>query len=207
MEEIKNSGLVVITGGARSGKSGFAEKLAQESGLAAIFLATAHAGDPEMEKRIERHRRERPASFTTRETPLDPCPVLESEGSSGRIMLLDCFTVLLSNRLLREADICAGNGNGGNPESAESEENALENALLLEEAAERTREYVEQLARAFIDSPSPVLLVTNEVGMSLVPDNPLGRVFRDLAGRANQLMASRAGQVWFLVSGIPWRLK
>ena len=192
------SSLTLVTGGARSGKSSFAEKTALESGLEVVFLATAHAGDPEMETRIEKHRRDRPVQFTTRETPLDPVSVLKAESSKDTMMLLDCFTVLLSNHLLQEAGVT-----GENP----GEEELLNDVSHLEEAAGRVEEFVEKLAEACLESPSPLLVVTNEVGMGLVPENLLGRVFRDLAGRSNQLMASRAEQVWFVISGIPRRFK
>jgi adenosylcobinamide kinase/adenosylcobinamide-phosphate guanylyltransferase len=164
--------IVLVTGGARSGKSALAERLTLERGRPAVYIATAEAGDAEMADRIAAHRARRGADWTSLEAPRDlPRALVESDGAPR---LVDCLTLWLSNLIL------AG-------EDREAAATALTGALAAQAA--------------------PVVLVTNEVGSGIVPDNALARDFRDSAGRLNQRVAAAADEVWLAVSGLPLRLK
>ena len=190
--------LVLITGGVRSGKSTFAEKMAEESGKKVIYLATARVEDDEMRERVARHRERRPPNVKTVEESLEPHLILEREGDSGVFILIDCLTLLLSNHILADIDRHGAVRQG---------EDIFADEGLLKAAADRTMDYVKIFAETARRSPADVVVVTNEVGMGVVPNYPVGRIFRDLSGRANQVMAAAADQVWMVVCGIPQRLK
>ncbi len=162
----------LILGGARSGKSRYAETLI--GGRQAVYIATAESLDAEMDERIRRHRVRRGANWTTAEAPLELAAALTAEDRAGRPILVDCLTLWVSNLL----------GAGRDP--------AAESAALI--AA------LKRLA-------SPVLLVANEVGLGIVPDNALARAFRDHAGRINQDIAAAADRVVFVAAGLPLVLK
>ncbi|HEX7713874.1 MAG TPA: bifunctional adenosylcobinamide kinase/adenosylcobinamide-phosphate guanylyltransferase [Bacillota bacterium] len=174
---------ILISGGVRSGKSRFAEGLALRLGGRVIYLATATAGDAEMAERIARHQARRPQDWMTVEEPLHPEEVIRNY-SKGYTILLDCLTLFLSN-LYFELQ----------PGAAESELSQL----VLERFTE--------LAQAVAVSRANLVLVTNEVGWGIVPDNPLARSFRDLSGLANQEIARVCDQVYLVVTGIPLRIK
>jgi adenosylcobinamide kinase/adenosylcobinamide-phosphate guanylyltransferase len=164
----------LVLGGARSGKSAFAEKLVGDSGLAKVYLATATPGDDEMRLRIAQHRTQRGEGWTTVEEPLALVDALTREVTHGRAVLVDCLTLWLSNLMLA----------GRDPEI---------------EARRLTR---------FLDvAKYPVVLVSNEVGLGLVPDTPLGRRFRDAQGRLNQIVAALLPNVVFIAAGLPLWLK
>lgn len=190
--------LVLITGGVRSGKSTFAEKMAEESGKKVIYLATARVEDDEMCERVARHRERRPPNVKTVEESLEPHLILEREGDGGVFILIDCLTLLLSNHILADIDRHGAVRQG---------EDIFADEGLLKAAADRTMEYVKIFAETARRSPADVVIVTNEVGMGVVPNYPVGRIFRDLSGRANQVMAAAADQVWMVVCGIPQRFK
>ena len=164
--------IVYVTGGARSGKSSFAERLAANSGEHVTYLATAQAFDDEMRERIERHRIDRPAHWPTLEEPLKvPQALAELQG----VILLDCLSLWVSNLVLAGLEDAA----------------ILEQVdLLLEAASSRT-----------------LIIVSNEVGSGIVPDNALARRYRDLLGWANQKAAAAASEAYLLISGLPLRLK
>ena len=189
---------ILITGGVRSGKSSFAEKLAAESGKKIVYLATARVEDAEMRERVSRHQKRRGPEVITFEEPMEPHLVLEKKGASDRLILLDCITLLVSNRFLADIEEHGATWDG---EDIYAEEELLENA------ASRTLDYIRRFAGVAASSPLDLIMVTNEVGMGVVPDYPVGRVFRDLSGRANQVLAATADQVWMVVCGIPQRLK
>lgn len=168
--------LSIILGGARSGKSGFAERLIAADGRARAYVATAQAFDAEMKLRIADHRADRGQDWETIEEPLalvGAMQGLEQRGFNG-IILIDCLTLWLSNLLLAEQDL---------------EENT--SALL----------------RYLAGATCPVVCVSNEVGMGLVPDNKLGRRFRDAQGRLNQQIAAQADLAVFVAAGLPLVLK
>lgn len=185
--------MILVLGGARSGKSGFAQRLAAEMGGDVSFVATAEAGDGEMEERILRHRRDRPRDWETLE--LADGVRLELRPREGRVVLLDCFTVYLSN-------LMAAHGLDWPVEE--------EDAMPGEEVERRSRE-VEEEALLLVDGlregARALIVVSNEVGMGVVPPYRLGRIFRDTAGRLNQRLAERAGEVYLVAAGLPLRLK
>jgi adenosylcobinamide kinase / adenosylcobinamide-phosphate guanylyltransferase len=162
----------LVLGGARSGKSLFAERLASELPGPVVYLATARAIDEEMAERIAHHRARRPPAWRTLELPTDLAAHLPVEAGT---LLVEDLTLLLSNHM--EADVS----------SAE--------AHAVGE--------VEDLLKLGMN----VVLVSNEVGMGLVPETPLGRVFRDALGRVNQRAAALCTEVYFVVAGLPLRMK
>ncbi len=198
MNDHDNSSLVLITGGVRSGKSAFAEKLALASGKQVIYLATARVEDDEMKNRVAAHRERRPANFMTVEEPERPHLILERETDPGSLILLDCLTLLVSNLIMSDLDREGAVMQG---------EDVFADERLMASAGRRALEYIVSLGRTAAKCPADVIVVTNEVGMGVVPDYPLGRVFRDYSGRANQAVAEAADQVWLVVCGIPQRFK
>jgi adenosylcobinamide kinase / adenosylcobinamide-phosphate guanylyltransferase len=165
---------LLVLGGARSGKSAFAEARLVALGLPKVYLATATAGDDEMQARIAHHRARRGLDWRTIEEPLDLVDALRQHAARDRAVLVDCLTLWLSN--LMHA--------GRDPEH-------------------EARRLVEWLGAA----PGPVVLVSNEVGLGLVPETPLGRSFRDAQGRLNQQVAAVVSDVAFVAAGLPLWLK
>ena len=170
----------LVLGGARSGKSAFAERLVGDSGLARIYLATATADDEEMKVRIAHHRAQRSQGgqgsqgWTTVEEPLALVDALTREATHGRAVLVDCLTLWLSNLMLA----------GRDPEIE-----------------------ARRLTRFLGVARYPIVFVSNEVGLGLVPDTPLGRRFRDAQGRLNQIVAACVPNVVFIAAGLPLGLK
>ena len=178
--------VLLVLGGARSGKSAFAVNLAR--GYKRVtYLATARVQDAEMAERVKRHRQIRPASWQTIESPSHADKrILELEGSTD-LVLLDCLTLYVTN-LLRAENQVAG------PLPPEAKE-----PYVLEE--------IERLCLAAREASFDVIMVSNEVGMGIIPADPLGRQFMDIAGLVNQLVAREAEAVYFLVAGIAKRIK
>lgn len=176
----------LILGGARSGKSRHAEALAGASGLAVTVIATAEGGDAEMSARIRRHQADRPAHWRTVEEPLALAAALRREADAGRCVIVDCLTLWLTN-LLAGAETLP-------PEAGA-------------DALPRFRAERDALLDVLPGLPGEILLVANEVGLGLVPETPLGRLFRDEAGRLNQAIAARVPRVSFVAAGLPLRLK
>ncbi|GAB4265370.1 bifunctional adenosylcobinamide kinase/adenosylcobinamide-phosphate guanylyltransferase [Deferrisoma sp.] len=169
--------IVFVTGGARSGKSRFAQRIAEAWEGPLLYVATAEVLDDEMADRVRRHRADRGPRWETLEEPLDlPAALRAAEGFGGA--LVDCLTLWVSNLLGRW---------GG-------DETGLAAAL-------------DRFYRAFEGFRGRICLVTNEVGSGIVPENALARRFRDLAGRVNQECAARAHEAYLVVSGLPVRLK
>ncbi len=204
MEEIEakltgdSQGLVVITGGVRSGKSLFAESMAERSNKKIIYLATARVEDDEMRERVARHRQRRSTGVFTYEEPYEPHLVLEKESNSSSLILVDCLTLLISNRILRDLE---------NRGAVSEGEDIYAEKEIIDAATERTLDYIRTFTKAARNCLSDVLVVTNEVGMGVVPNYPVARAFRDLSGQSNQVLAASADQVWMVVCGIPQRLK
>jgi adenosylcobinamide kinase/adenosylcobinamide-phosphate guanylyltransferase len=179
-----NKALTLILGGARSGKSLYAQKLAQErGGDDVLFVATAQALDDEMKARIQAHRHDRPAAWQTLEAPHLAGEVI-AKATPHAIVLVDCLTLLVSNAIVAL------------PESASAAE--AEAAALAE---------VEGLMTAYRQGMASWLVISNEVGLGLVPPYPVGRAYRDALGRANQRLAAEADEVLFMVAGIPMKVK
>ena len=171
---------IYVTGGARSGKSRLAERRAGELGGGQVtYLATAQAFDAEMESRIRRHRADRPESWPTLEEPLNVPAALE--GLQGAV-LLDCLSLWVSNLMLRGDS----------------------NAAILQAAHDLIRV---QRERGGPLSVHPLIVVSNEVGLGIVPDNALARRYRDTLGWVNQAVAEASNEAWLAVSGLPVRLK
>jgi adenosylcobinamide kinase/adenosylcobinamide-phosphate guanylyltransferase len=162
-----------VLGGARSGKSRYAESLIAACAPPWVYVATADALDDEMRARIAEHRARRGADWRVIEVPRDLAGALKSSSAGGAV-LVDCLTLWLSNQMLADADIAA--------ESA-------------------------RLEAALSGIPGPVVLVSNEVGLGIVPDNALARRFRDAQGRLNQRIAARADRVVLMVAGLPLVVK
>ena len=164
----------LVLGGARSGKSAFAEKLVRDSGLSRIYVATATSNDAEMKARVAQHRAQRGEGWTTIEEPLALVDALTREATRGRAVLVDCLTLWLSNLMLAERD----------PEVE-----------------------ARRLTRFLGVAKYPIVFVSNEVGLGLVPDTLLGRRFRDAQGRLNQIVAACVPNVVFIAAGLPLWLK
>jgi adenosylcobinamide kinase/adenosylcobinamide-phosphate guanylyltransferase len=170
--------IVLFTGGARSGKSTRAEQYAARLGLPVLYLATAEAGDDEMRERIALHRRRRPTGWATLEAPTAVAATLMTL-DIGAVVLIDCLSLLVSNLLLAHE-----------PNAAAVVDAEIARLIAAAHARDLT-----------------LIVVTNEVGMGIVPAYPLGRTYRDLLGRANQQIAAAAAEVYLLVCGIPVEMR
>lgn len=177
-----NARHILITGGVRSGKSKFAEDMAGGFGEKVIYLATAQALDIEMQERILKHQQRRPEDWTTIEEPLKIVEVL-SQYQSGTTVLLDCLTLYLSNLFFKYEGMSA----------AQHEQVIGAKITSLAEMIKR--------------SNANIIMVSNEIGWGLVPENALARRFRDLAGNANQIIATVCEEVYLMVSGLPIQIK
>jgi adenosylcobinamide kinase/adenosylcobinamide-phosphate guanylyltransferase len=178
---MRNRGnLIFVTGAARSGKSFFAEKMAADLEGKVVYIATCVPGDDEMRDRVARHQARRPASWQTIEEDLDPARIIMEMDGPERIFLVDCLTLLVSNLILQ-------------PDVQPDEK------LILDKIA--------SLAEIGSASTAHVIIVSNEVGWGIVPGDALSRLYRDIIGRANQIIASRADQVYVTIAGIPVELK
>ena len=178
--------LILILGGARSGKSDFAERLAAHLSPegSVTYVATATVGDDEMAARIAAHRAHRPATWHTLEVPARVGAAVLNQARYADVILLDCLTLLVSNVLMPAYE--------GEP---------------LEVAKRRVAEEMDALLAAYRHHHATWIVVSNEVGMGLVPPYPLGREYRDALGRANRRLAATADRVLFMVAGIPLDVK
>ena len=190
--------LIVILGGARSGKSAFAERLAASSGHPVAFIATAAAGDDEMRERIARHRASRPSGWHTLEEPLDLVRAVRQAAELADVLLLDCVTLWLGNVLLH------GSGQREKDEEAEGEFHIT--GGLFDEGV--LKEIEALLSAMKLLGPNKTLIVvTNEVGLGIVPAYPLGRLYRDTLGYVNQRLAQAADRVYLMVAGMAVDIK
>ena len=168
---------LLVTGGCRSGKSRFAEEWAETRAVKRLFLATAQILDNEMAERVRRHQAIREKGWITVEEPLEVTKVILEQGSDVEVILLDCVTLWINNLLMEE--------------------------FADQEIEDKVRELVAGLAQVSCS----VGLVTNEVGWGIVPEHPLGRRFRDLAGATNRILAKTVDRVVLMVAGIPIIIK
>ena len=168
--------IILVLGGARSGKSAYALKLAKKYKQVA-FIATCQALDKEMEERIKLHKEARPKHWQTFEEPLDLDLLLNKMAIGFDCIIIDCLTLLVSNLLLA----------GGNQKTIEGK--------------------IEQILVSLENRKGNVIIVSNEVGLGIVPEHKLGREFRDIAGKVNQIAASKADKVLFMVAGLPVNIK
>ena len=175
---------ILITGGARSGKSRLAQELALKSGGHVLFVATAEAGDAEMKRRIKAHRKSRPADWTTLEiTSHIGSRITKNIGRAGTV-IIDCITLLINN-VFQQFD-----------ENADA--SRLEKAVTSE-----IRELLDCIDRCQAD----FIIVTNEVGLGIIPGDRVSRLYRDSLGKANQMLAEHVDEVYLMVAGIPVTVK
>ncbi len=181
--------MILVLGGARSGKSAYGETLAaQLAGDAPVlYVATATASDDEMRQRIAHHQASRPPHWLTVEEPYNPAKAMRASNAS--VILLDCITLLVANLLLADTS---------NPDGTDFESAAAE---------ARVDHAIDDLLDAWRTSAATLILVSNEVGMGVVPPYPLGRVYRDCLGRVNTRLAAEADTVLLMVAGLPIELK
>lgn len=172
-----NKRLILVTGGTRSGKSSFAQGLAAGTSGRKAFVATAEPLDQEMKDRIARHKNDRPPGWDTLEEPVHLEQAVK-KCMSYDVVLIDCLTLWISNLMVK---------------------NTVPEKTILQQ--------IDALLTACKALPSTVIMVTNELGMGIVPANRLSRHYRDLVGTANQQIAGEADEVYFLVSGMPLKLK
>ena len=168
---------ILIGGGVRSGKSAFALVRAQVLGTRRAFIATAEAYDDEMRERAERHQKERGSAFQTIEAPRELVPALHEASRTAEVVVIDCLTLWLSNLLLSGLDAAA------------------------------IGQRVAELDDAVASRPAHVIIVSNEVGMGIVPESRLGRQFRDLSGNAHQVLSSSVDELYFAMMGQILRLR
>lgn len=169
--------ITFILGGARSGKSRLAVKLANQKNKKVAFIATCQALDDEMRGRIKAHQKNRPKKWTTFEEPLDIAARIKKIGHKFDIILIDCLTLWASN------------------------------LLLMESSEAKIKNEIKKILSALQKTEASSIIVSNEVGLSIVPTNILARDFRDIAGSINQIVAQKAGRVIFMMAGIPMEIK
>src|ERR1700678_3615202 len=177
MQETRHGSVTLVLGGVRSGKSRYAQQLAEQSGRV-VFVATATISDDEMRRKIERHREDRPKEWLTIEEPLELAQVLTQHESSCDVILIDCVTIFAANLLEQEGE----------------DRSAIDGRIVT-------------LCDALRSTCCAVVLVSNEVGSGVVPAYPMGRRYRDLLGEINQSIAKVADDVVLMVAGLPLALK
>lgn len=169
--------ITFVLGGTRSGKSSYAVDAAKSSSEKVAYLATCVPYDDEMHERVKLHRKERPEYWTTFEEPVNLEPLLKDIDSKFEVIIIDCLTLFVSNLLQDDFD------------------------------EDKIKTKLNQVMTALKDVSYNSFIVSNEVGLGIVPESELGRKFRDVAGRANQLVANYADEVFFVVSGLPVKIK
>ena len=180
--------LTLILGGARSGKSTYAERLASQGRSRVTYIATAQGLDAEMAARIAAHRTKRPSKWETLEIPYNVGDGIQThlDSEDTDVILLDCLTLLVANLVMKASS------------DVDAPDERMANELVASE--------LEQLEAAIAGHSPDWIIVSNEVGLGLVPPYPMGRVYRDLLGWANQRLAALADEVYFMIAGIPMRL-
>ena len=168
---------ILVLGGCRSGKSSHALKLAEGMGNRRVFVATCVPHDEEMQARVDRHRRERGDAWKTLEIPVNLAEAIGAHSLAADVILVDCLTLWLSNLLMQTQD------------------------------SQQIRRHIDNLVDAVKTAPLAVILVSNEVGAGIVPENRLARLYRDLAGWTNQAVAAACDRVVWTVAGIPVTIK
>ena len=174
--------MTFVLGGARSGKSAFAEGLAKKYNDV-VYIATAEVKDEEMRERIQIHRARRPFDWKTVEAPFHVDVVVSNLSEKVGVVYIDCITLYITNMLLSD------------------------DREILKQKQLQILDEINRLSKACRESKSDVIMVSNEVGLGIVPDNALSRVFRDIAGNANQMLADEADEVYFMVAGIAQKIK
>lgn len=175
---------ILIIGGARSGKSRFAQELALKLGEPVLFVATAVAGDEEMLRRIDEHRRARPVTWGTLEVTTNLASQILPKISGAKVVIVDCITLLVNNIFSQYRE-------------------PIDDSLVEQRVTSEISELVECINRVNAN----FIIVTNEVGLGLVPTSRVSRLYRDMLGRANQLLAERADEIYLMVAGLPVPIK
>jgi adenosylcobinamide kinase/adenosylcobinamide-phosphate guanylyltransferase len=179
---------ILIIGGARSGKSYFAQQLALKSAQPVLFVATAEAGDEEMRQRIEEHRKARPATWNTLEVATHVGNNLRQKISKAQTVIVDCITLLVNNVFNQYCD----------PADEQIDVSLIEQKVMVE---------INELVGCIKQSDASFIIVTNEIGLGLVPANRMSRLYRDLIGKINQMLAHTADEVYLMSAGIPLLVK
>jgi len=199
------SQFTLVTGGARSGKSRFAELLAAHAKRPVIYIATAQIWDEEMARRVKKHQQQRPSTWRLIEEPQNIRDTLIQLKDEDVVILLDCVTLWLTNLLL------AGQAQPATPSSPDGEVFSLnlqnDKDSFNNELEPQILAVVKDVAQLAREIKPQVIFVTNEVGQGIVPENPLSRAYRDLAGRSNQILADSADQLYLVVAGFPMEIK
>ena len=216
--------IILVLGGARSGKSVFAENIARKFHNV-VYIATAEAKDEEMRERVRAHRARRPQEWKTIESPFQVDRVVARLNGKADLIFIDCITLYVTNMLLYEqitlppllsqenkpsqsnVKKTPQSGRAGNANESTDADNEAKQHLLLEHRQSHILARIEKLCQACRASGADVILVSNEVGMGIVPDNVLTRSFMDVAGLSNQLLAEEADEVYFTVAGIAQKIK
>lgn len=204
--------IVLILGGARSGKSSMAEQMATVRGGRVAFIATAEAYDEEMQHRIGLHRSSRPSGWRTIEEPLDLDHAVRLASRESDVVVIDCLTLWVSNHLCRLA-APEGSSEAGEPTSGEGPGHFPDRAVstewprVVDRLAAELEGQISDVVATARSAESMILLVSNEVGLGLVPPNPLSRAYRDLLGVVNRRVAAEADQVLLMVAGLPVDVK
>ncbi len=180
--------VILLLGGARSGKSRFAREYARRNGENVLFVATATAGDEDMRRRIEKHKKDRPTNWRILEVVTNIGMQIETNARDAQLIVIDCITMLVNNIFSRYD---------------EKQFDAIDDSVLEKEVVAE----IEQLQMCMRKVNASFLIVSNEGGLGLVPDNRMGRLYRDFLGRANQMLAQESDEVCLLVAGIPLRVK
>ena len=179
---------VLITGGARSGKSRFAQELAIRVNESVLFVATAQAGDEEMQERIQRHKKARPASWNTLEATTNIGSQISQEIAGARVVIIDCIALLVNNIFSQYSD----------PNGEQTAAPLIEEKVIGE---------INELVECINKTDARFIIVTNEIGLGLVPISRIGRLYRDVMGKANQRLAQEAEEVYLMVAGLPVQIK
>lgn len=179
---------ILITGGARSGKSHYAQELAQKSGKKVLFVATAESGDEEMRERIRAHQRSRPVGWGTLEAPTNVGTEILRRAGGAEVIIVDCITMLVSNIFTRLAD---------------RTKEQIDAALAEKEVTQEINALNDCCKRL----DATYIIVTNEIGLGMVPANPIDRLYRDLLGKANRMLAEQVDEVYLMVAGLPVKVK
>lgn len=178
--------ITLVLGGVRSGKSLYALSLAEAGGDEVVYVVSAKVSDVEMDRRIKRHRRERPAGWTVIEAGNDTVSALRKANGKNSLIIIDCLTMLIGS--------CLG-------------ESIMTGETIDEYEEEAAYRRAQDIVESITGLTSPVIIVSNEVGLGVVPAYPAGRLFRDVVGWANKELASQADEVVFMVAGLPMKVK
>lgn len=195
--------LIFVTGGARSGKSSFAEELCINQNNATAYIATSIPFDEEMKDRVRKHRESRPSNWTTYEIYEDVYKIINEISKTHKTIILDCVTLLVTNLMFGSKEINSRFENICDID--EYYEKAKRNEI--NEIEEYIKDQVKKLINEIKKTDLYVVIVTNEIGMSVVSSNKISRIYTDIVGRINQQIAKESDEVYFVVSGIPMKIK